>query len=114
MVLHVGVDEALRLVPDTIAEGRTIRDAFAEPVYAGVGVLGQWKDLVVVLGVHERRQSKLAQVGLAARLPRFLTRLGEHRKQYRREDRDDCDNDEEFNQSKGGVGCWVLGVGLDG
>src|SRR5207248_1373158 len=86
VILHVGIEQTLRLVEDAFL-------AIPEPVlHAGRrGILRDRIRRIIVLRVHQRRESELPEVALAARLPRLFTRGCEHGKENRRENRDNGD-----------------------
>jgi hypothetical protein len=50
--------------------------------------------VVEVVGVHEQPKRNLLAIAQALRLAGFLTRLREHREQYRRKDGDNRDHDQ--------------------
>jgi hypothetical protein len=56
--------------------------------------------LVVVLNIHSQSDSKLAHIGKAGRLPRFLPRLSKNRKENGGQNRDNRDYDKKFNESE--------------
>ena len=72
--------------------------------------------LVIVLNILHESQTNLLHIGQALGLARFLTGLGKHGKQNRRQDCDNRNDDEQLDERKTGArGAtghgWGLGPG---